>query len=105
VTTTTRPTRRADTMRDSQVACTQSDPELWFPPSFTSAEGIAQVETATLICSACPARTRCLEEILTAEGGSSVHYRYGIYAGYTPDERFGIHRSRVRRAAAAAGTC
>jgi hypothetical protein len=102
VITTVQPTRPADAMVDANIACRLGDPELWFPHSLTSAEGIRQTETARAVCEVCPARRACLEDILANEGGTRPENRYGIYAGLTPDERFGIHRARVRRAAAAA---
>lgn len=103
--TTVQAARTAHHLQGAQVACRQGDPEFWFPASFTSVEGQRQAEAAAEVCETCPARRACLEQILAIEGGSGAHYRYGVYAGFTPDQRFGIHRARVRRAAAEAGTC
>lgn len=103
--TTVQPIRPPHSLQGAHVACRQGDPEFWFPASFTSAEGRVQAAAAAEVCETCPARRACLEQILAIEGGSGAHYRYGVYGGYTPDQRFGIHRARVRRAAAEAAAC
>lgn len=94
-------TLRRATLQHGRALC-HDDPDFWFPVSYGTTDGKIQAEFAAAICQRCPIRRACLEEALAAEGGSSAHYRHGIYAGFTPDERFGIHRARVRRATAAA---
>lgn len=98
MTTISHPTRRP-TLRTGPILC-REDPDFWFPVSYTTTDGKIQTQFAAAICEHCPVRRPCLETALAFEGGSSAHYRHGIYAGYTPDERFGIHRARARRAAA-----
>jgi hypothetical protein len=94
-------TLRRTTMQDGQALC-RDDPDFRFPVSYTTTDGKIQTQFAAAVCERCPIRRPCLEDILANEGGSGANYRHGIYAGYTPDERFGIHRARARRAAARA---
>jgi WhiB family redox-sensing transcriptional regulator len=43
----------------------------------------ASIRWAKSVCGRCPVREECLAEALRAEDGS----RYGIYGGFTPEER------------------
>lgn len=98
MTTATQSTQRG-ALQDSRPACLRFDPEMWFPVSYHNADGKVQTAIAAAICAECPVRRACLEEALDREGGIQADSRHGIYGGYTPKERFGIHRARVRRAA------
>mgnify|MGYP001585957220 CR=1 FL=1 len=84
---------------DSYAACRGMDAELWFPNSYTSPTGRYQADQAISICLACPVRRECLDEALAAEGGLVADRRNGILAGYTPTDRYNIHRQLVRRRA------
>lgn len=45
---------------------------------------------ALAVCADCPERRACLTNALAAEAGEPKAYRFGIYGGRTPDERFAL---------------
>lgn len=63
-----------------RAACTDSDPEAWFPE-----KGQAAI-TARRICAGCEVKAECLEYAL-ARGE-----RHGIYGGYSERERRAMRR-------------
>jgi WhiB family transcriptional regulator, redox-sensing transcriptional regulator len=66
--------------------CKGQDPALWFPRTGQShAKGVA-------VCSACPARIRCLDWAIRA--GEKA----GVWGGTTPEERALIHGARKSKA-------
>jgi WhiB family redox-sensing transcriptional regulator len=85
-----------------EAECTLYDPELFFPISYVSPKGLAQIEDAKQVCAECPVLAACRAYILDGEGGIDVSRRAGIYGGLTPKERFAVHRRSVRRRETAA---
>lgn len=63
--------------------CAQADPDAWFPER----GGSHRYATARTICHECPVLARCLDYAMRMEGGVTAHYRNGMYAGLTPQER------------------
>jgi WhiB family redox-sensing transcriptional regulator len=63
------------------AACTQSDPDAWFP---STGEGNARAaQEATRICrDVCPVREECLAAILA----QAELPRYGIWAGFSVEQ-------------------
>ena len=76
----TRPTDRPR----AQAACTADwvNPDWWFsgsPP---------ERDIAAALCTGCPLARQCLALALAAEGTVAPRYRFGIYAGSTPGQRW-----------------
>jgi len=65
------------------LPCT-SDPEVWFN---LTPRNIAQAKAG---CAICPERTDCLSNALAAESGETITYRFGVYGGTEPHERFAL---------------
>ena len=64
--------------------CTTVDPEWWF-------SGVdAERQAAIALCGVCPVAQQCLELALAGERHTPAAYRYGIYAGTTPNQRWQI---------------
>ena len=62
------------------LACS-TDPELFQPDGYVSAENLAQVDQAKAVCLGCPALTECRDwAVVMAEP-------YGVWAATTPQER------------------
>ncbi|MGA5820901.1 WhiB family transcriptional regulator [Kitasatospora sp. NPDC094028] len=78
----------------------KADTELFYPVSYSSPEGAAQVEEARGYCLRCPVAAACLRDALDREGSKDAKSRYGIKGGRTPTQR--VTLSRKRRLAAAA---
>ncbi len=60
------------------AACTNGDPERWFPAPNTPHR---QVAVAVAICARCPVRLECLLFALSHDE------RYGIWGGLTAEDR------------------
>lgn len=73
----------------SQAACAETDPEVFYP------EKGGSHREAKAICAACPVRTQCLEYALRME---AADYPTGVWGGMSPDERLVLmgRRSRTR---------
>lgn len=63
----------------SQAACSEEDPDVFYPDMATS-HGQKTAKFAITICESCPVRTKC------AQHGIS-HERYGVWGGMTEGER------------------
>lgn len=73
-----------------KAAC-RKRPELFFAGK---GGGTPYAEARTL-CGKCPGRSECLEMTMQAEGDAGRNYRYGMFAGLTPDERWQLYRCRA----------
>jgi WhiB family transcriptional regulator, redox-sensing transcriptional regulator len=71
-------------------ACRHSDPELFFPVTF-SGPAAGQVARAKAVCRRCPVRDQCLEFAL--DSGQA----FGVWGGMTGEERRLIRRRRGYR--------
>lgn len=68
------------------AACTDTDPEVFFPVN----ENTATTREAREICRGCPVREECLDEAMRIPKDA-----HGIWAGLTRDERRNLRRRRV----------
>lgn len=75
------------------AACLGMDPELFFPVGSTG-PAVKQAVEAKAVCRGCPVRAACLEWALT------TGQDYGIWGGFTEEERRVLHRQRPREGAA-----
>jgi WhiB family redox-sensing transcriptional regulator len=75
--TTTRP---ASPTWESQAACLDSDPELFFPIG-PAGPALLQVAQAKTICARCPVRCDCLQFAL------ATHQVHGVWGGTSEEER------------------
>lgn len=82
------PTR--STEWQTQAACRDEDPELWFPTG-TTGPALAQIQQAKAICYRCPVERECLEYALATRQG------HGVWGGMTDEERSAILRARAER--------
>ncbi|MFD6153385.1 WhiB family transcriptional regulator [Streptomyces sp. NPDC060243] len=73
-----------------RAACTDTDPELFFPVS-TEGPGAVQREEAKRVCAGCPVRAECLEYALESKQNS------GVWGGLDERERAALHRGRRTR--------
>ena len=73
-----------------QAACSDEDPELFFPISAKGA-GLAQAAEAKAVCAGCPVRDACLDYALATD------QRAGIWGGLTEEERHSLRRITRRR--------
>ena len=74
----------------SRAACTDEDPELFFPIG-TTGPAVEQADAAKRICVVCDVREECLEFAL------STNQDAGVWGGLTEDERRTLKRARQRR--------
>ena len=74
----------------SQAACSEQDPELFFPIG-TTGPAVEQADAAKRICADCVAREECLEYAIASNQDA------GIWGGLTEDERRTLKRARQRR--------
>lgn len=74
----------------SQAACSEQDPELFFPIG-TTGPAVEQADAAKRICSDCVVREECLEYAIASNQDA------GIWGGLTEDERRTLKRARQRR--------
>ncbi|MEV6081742.1 WhiB family transcriptional regulator [Streptomyces sp. NPDC052069] len=72
--------RSLDWMADA--VCAQTDPDLWFPEG-SGNQGIA----AKRICTACPVRRQCEEQIADLEGCGTAGGQYGVWGGLSARQR------------------
>ena len=80
-------------MTRPQAACTADwvNPDWWF-------SGIAgQRDIAAALCTGCPVARQCLALALAAEGDVAPRYRFGLYAGTTPAQRWLIAAGVIDR--------
>lgn len=103
-TATTRPGEPLTDSWEHAAICAGIDPELFYPSSYTGADGRYQTQLALMLCSACPVRAFCLNAVLEREGRLTADNRYGIWGGMTPLDRadlMGVERNHrsYRRAA------
>jgi WhiB family redox-sensing transcriptional regulator len=75
-------------------ACTEHDPDLFFPAGESQAFR-PQIEEAKAICRACPVLATCQGHAL------AVREPYGIWGALDEEERRRIHRNEQRRLAKA----
>lgn len=77
-----------------QAACTDVDPELFFPvgrPGVTPPEQDARTTRAKAVCRGCPVKAECLTWAL--DHGDD----YGVWGGMDPDERRALKQRQARR--------
>ncbi len=74
-----------------QAACIGA-PDAWFFPS-TSGDAATNYPKAAAICRSCPVRTSCLQFAIDNRDF------YGMFGGYTPEQRANLRRRDTRRAA------
>lgn len=68
-----------------RAACLGLDTAIFFPVKGHASD---QAAAAKAICSACPVRRDCLEDIMAYEaGGFEGEGRHGIFGGLSPKER------------------
>jgi WhiB family redox-sensing transcriptional regulator len=72
----------------TEAACRDAETELFF------SSGKRRTDEALSYCQGCTVRAECLDDALRAEEGMGASYRFGIYAGMTPQERYGERRRR-----------
>jgi WhiB family redox-sensing transcriptional regulator len=77
-----------------QAACTEVDPELFFPNYQIGGEGEFQEARAKQVCRSCPIINECLEFALHTGD------RWAVLGGMTPAERTSIKRNLTWREAA-----
>ena len=65
----------------AEALCATADPDAWFPERGDS------VQEAKRICGMCPVRAECLEYALKHDD------RFGIYGGFSPQERRQLRRA------------
>lgn len=86
------PRRRVDDVDDrwmDAAACLTADPDLFFPPSWTPAEVVAEMDAkAKAICADCAVFDECAA--FARRNGE----KHGTWAGVTESERAGARRSR-----------
>lgn len=89
-----RPDHRHDDLWDRAV-CRQPgmDPEMWFPED----SDIETQHRAIKLCHQCPLATHCLDMEMDCEKGKGEKYRFGIFGGTTPRQRYRMEFSRKER--------
>jgi len=65
---------------ESQAACLDSDPDLFFPIA-PSGPALQQIAQAKAICARCPVRCECLRFALT------THQIHGVWGGTSEEDR------------------
>lgn len=76
-----------------RAACTEVDPELFFPIG-TTGPALMQVEDAKAVCRRCDVSDNCLQWAL--DNGQDA----GVWGGMSEDERRSLKRKRARARAA-----
>lgn len=74
----------------SQSACTDEDPELFFPIGSTG-PAIDQIAEAKKVCARCEVREPCLEYAISSNQDA------GVWGGLSEDERRSLKRKRQRQ--------
>ena len=75
-----------------EAVCSDVDPELFVPPSSTSA---SSYEIARRYCQQCRVQSQCLEFAVGVET-ITKRFAFGMYGGLTPNERAKLPRRRHR---------
>lgn len=70
------------------AACSDTDPELFFPVG-TTGPAVDQIAAAKAVCMTCLSKTECLEFALT------THQDSGVWGGLAEEERREIRRARA----------
>jgi WhiB family redox-sensing transcriptional regulator len=73
-----------------RAACRGADTDLFFPDG-ASGPALRETERVKLICRQCPVRAMCLDWAL--DRGVA----FGIWGGYTEDERRAIRATMIKR--------
>ncbi|MGW4648097.1 WhiB family transcriptional regulator [Kitasatospora sp. NPDC004289] len=76
-----------DTYWREQAECVGEDPELFFPESLLSTQGMLQAEEAIAVCRRCPVISECLARVMRYEGNKGAKARDGIVGGLIPSQR------------------
>lgn len=66
------------------AACQGVDPELWYP----GPGAVHHRHASRVVCRACPVTVECRREAAELERGVPLQYRWGIWAGLDPRERY-----------------
>lgn len=74
----------------SQAACTDEDPELFFPIGSTG-PAVDQIAEAKKVCARCEVREPCLEYAISSNQDA------GVWGGLSEDERRSLKRKRQRQ--------
>lgn len=74
----------------SQAACTDEDPELFFPVGSTG-PAVDQIAEAKKVCARCAVREPCLEYAISSNQDA------GVWGGMSEDERRSLKRKRQRQ--------
>lgn len=74
----------------SQAACTDEDPELFFPVGSTG-PAVDQIAEAKKVCARCGVRESCLEYAISSNQDA------GVWGGMAEDERRSLKRKRQRQ--------
>lgn len=79
----------------AQAVCRKPgmDPEMWFPDD---SDTDTQNE-AIRLCHQCPLVTHCLDMEMDCEKGKGEKYRFGIFGGTTPRQRYRMEISRKEK--------
>ena len=72
--------------------CREYPGELFFAED--SESGFSYNEART-ICSTCPVRADCLDVTMRLEGSNHQTFRFGMWAGLSPRERYNLYRRRL----------
>lgn len=78
------------------AACQSTDPDLFFPVSFTG-RSLEQADEAKAVCARCLVRRQCLSFALR------TRQAHGIWGGLTEEERYEMRHDRTAIAPAANG--
>jgi WhiB family redox-sensing transcriptional regulator len=70
------------------------DTELFYPVSYSDAQGLKQVAEARSYCLRCPVVDACLQDALNKEGQKGTKERHGIHGARTPGERTALSKGR-----------
>lgn len=70
-----------------------NEPDLMSPRE----DDVKGIKAARGICGNCPVRQDCLNSAMTEEIGKNAQQRDGVRGGYTPSERYAIHRNRPKK--------
>lgn len=72
----------------SSALCSDMGHELFFRSGPVHTE-------VRLACAQCPVAQQCLEAQLAFEGDAYADYRYGVFAGVTPNARYLMHKGEI----------
>lgn len=77
---------------EKKAACSEADPELFFPESYPPAVRMGMEEQAKRICAQCPVKDECLELSIRNEE------QWGVWGGMTSEQRRMLIRRKRREA-------